>query len=98
MISPGYLRYADEFTEGAMQSLSHQQTLIREYHEKLKEEFFNKGAKPFRIWPVILGQMKANRVHVPKFLSNSLFYCFPHQNGSDNLLELLRVEFKNSQA
>ena len=92
LISPGYLRCADGYTEGAVEAVTHPQRLIREYHEELKAEFFNRETKCFRIWPVILGEMKAVRVHVPSFLSNTVFYCFPQQNGSLNLVRLLQKD------
>ena len=98
MISPGYLLYADEYTKGALKAVSPQQSQIRRYHELLKTEFFDKKREVFRIWPVLLRRLKANRVHVPTFLSNSVFYSFPQLNGSDNLVELLRLDLVDSPA
>ena len=98
MISPGYLLYADEYTKGAEKAASPQQRRIRRYHELLKTEFFDKKREVFRIWPVLLGRLKANRVHVPTFLSSTVFYSFPQQNGSDNLMELLRLDLEEPSA
>ncbi|XP_076471003.1 uncharacterized protein LOC143300940 [Babylonia areolata] len=93
VITPGYLRYADADTEGADEARSSQQKLMRKIQEKLKREFFDRVV-PFRIWPVLLHELKANRLHVPLFLSKSLFYWFPCRHNTENLVQVLRNDLR----
>lgn len=91
LVSPGYLRYADAYSEGARKPATLQQKLMRKIQEKLKEEFFNR-AVAFRIWPVLLHEMKAGRVHLPQFLSDAVYYWFPLKQRAENVMMLLEEE------
>ena len=97
LISPGYLLYADAYSDGADRETTFQQKLIRKIQEKLKKEFFSKE-RAFRIWPVLLLETNAVRVHIPSFLRESMFYCFPRSRSSEDIMLLLREDSNRSRA
>lgn len=91
MVSPGYLRYADAYTEGARETQSDQQKLIRRFHEQLKDEYFE--TPTCRVWPVL--HLDANRVHLPSFLREGIYYFYPPQRDTENLFVLLKGFLSN---